>query len=56
MDCLAGPAIEELQKSTLGDLLDEASNKPGKPIGEAQPADPKPDDRQLGTDPMPQPS
>ena len=47
---------EELQKSTLGDLLDEASSKPDKPIGEARPADPKPDDRQLGTDPMPQPS
>ena len=47
---------EELQKSTLGDLLDEASSKPDKPIGEARPAGPQPDDRQLGTDPMPQPS
>ncbi len=47
---------EELQKPTIGDLLDEAAETTAKPASETHPAKPQTDEPPLGTGPLPQPS
>ena len=44
---------EEIQKSTLGDLLDDDRSKPVLPAGDALPASGEPEGPQVG--PLPQP-
>ena len=47
---------EELRKSTIGELLDEAGGKPAAPQAQAQQPEPQTPEAPLGPDAMPQPS
>ncbi len=47
---------EELRKSTIGELLDEAGGKPAAPQAKAQQVEPPTPESPLGPDVMPQPS